>query len=214
MFNPQAGYPFRSDNKPRNELFEFAKAWLGTTLAFALVYRHSMPLLDAVIIMGIAAGLGIVIHELAHRVVARRFGSQAHFFANDAMLVISVLLALTGFIFAAPGAVHHRGYLTKKQVGLVAAAGPASNMVIALLSLILIPIANMLNIQFLFKTAVYSYVVNSLLGIFNMIPYGPLDGAKIMDWDMRAFIAMASVGGLLYVVQYLPIAKTLFVFGF
>ena len=111
--------------RPKNELFEFVKAWGGTTLAFAIAEwsRRTLPIIEALIIMGIAAGLGIVLHELAHRVVARRFGSEAHFIANDGMLVISVLVALSGFLFAAPGAVWHRGYLTKKQVGLIAAAG-------------------------------------------------------------------------------------------
>lgn len=202
--------------RPKNELFEFVKAWGGTTLAFAIAEwsRRTLPIIEALIIMGIAAGLGIVLHELAHRVVARRFGSEAHFIANDGMLVISVLVALSGFLFAAPGAVWHRGYLTKKQVGLIAAAGPATNMVLAILFLLLIPVVKLLQIKFLFFVVVYGYFINALLGIFNMIPYGPIDGAKIMDWDTKAFIALAAVGGLLFMLQYMPIARSLFAYGF
>lgn len=202
--------------RPKNELFEFVKAWGGTTLAFAIAEwsRRTLPIIEALIIMGIAAGLGIVLHELAHRVVARRFGSEAHFIANDGMLVISVLVALSGFLFAAPGAVWHRGYLTKKQVGLIAAAGPATNMVLAILFLLLIPVVKLLQIKFLFFVVVYGYFINALLGIFNMIPYGPIDGAKIMDWDTKAFIALAAVGGLLFMLQYMPFARSLFAYGF
>ena len=44
--------------------------------------------------------------ELAHRVLARRYGAEAHFVANNGWLVISIVLAFTGFFIAAPG---HKG---------------------------------------------------------------------------------------------------------
>ena len=201
----------------RNEKIELLKAWAGTTLAFSIAQWSQgsrISLLQLALIMAITAGLGILLHELAHRAVARHFGSEAYFVANDAMLVVSILVALSGFLFAAPGAVWHQGYITKRQSGLIAAAGPATNMVLAVLFLALIPVANALEIQFLFFIALYGYIINALLGLFNMIPYGPIDGAKIMDWDMRVFVGMASVGGLLFVLRYLPFANSLFAFGF
>ncbi len=218
MFS-NGGYP-SSDTMigRRNEKLELLKAWGGSTLAFALAEwtrgGGSLSLPKALAIMAITAGLGIILHELAHRAVARRFGSEAYFMANDSMLVVSVLVALSGFLVAAPGAVWHRGYLTKRQSGLVAAAGPATNMVLAVIFLLLVPLFNYLQIEFLFFIAVYGYIINALLGVFNMIPYGPIDGAKIMDWDMRIFVGMASVGALLFVMQYLPFVRALFAYGF
>lgn len=200
----------------RNEKIELFKAWGGSTLAFAIAEwtQKRLTLPNALIIMAITAGLGIVLHELAHRAVARRFGSEAYFMANDAMLVVSVLVALSGFLVAAPGAVWHRGYLTKRQSGLIAAAGPATNMVLTVLFLALLPLFNHLQLGFFFYLALYGYLINALLGVFNMIPYGPIDGAKIMDWDMRVFVTMASVGALLFVVQYFGFARALFAYGF
>jgi Zn-dependent protease len=212
------GFPTPKATSGRhNEKLELLKAWVGTTLAFTLAEWSRKPLISLIeifLIMAVAAGLGIVLHELAHRAVARHFGSEAYFLANDTMLVVSVLVALSGFLFAAPGAVWHSGYLNKRQVGLIAAAGPATNMVLAVLFLILIPVFSAVHVQMLFFMAYYGYVINALLGLFNMIPYGPIDGAKIMDWDMRVFVAMASVGGLLFILNFMPFARALFVFGF
>ena len=87
-------------------------------------------------------------------------------------------------------------------------------MVLAVIFLLLLPLFNYLQIEFLFFIAVYGYLINALLGVFNMIPYGPIDGAKIMDWDMRVFVGMASVGALLFVMQYFPFARALFAYGF
>jgi len=212
------GFPTpKATSGRRNEKFELLKAWVGTTLAFTLAEWSRKPLISVIeifVIMAVAAGLGIVLHELAHRAVARHFGSEAYFQANDTMLVVSVLVALSGFLFAAPGAVWHRGYLSRRQVGLVAAAGPATNMILAVLFLVLLPVFNAAGVQMLFFMAYYGYVINALLGLFNMIPYGPIDGAKIMDWDMRVFVAMASVGGLLFILNFMPFTRALFVFGY
>lgn len=212
------GFPTpKATSGRRNEKLELLKAWGGTTLAFTLAEwsrRSQISLVEIFVIMAVTAGLGIVLHELAHRAVARHFGSEAYFQANDTMLVVSVLIAVSGFFFAAPGAVWHRGYLSRRQVGLVAAAGPATNMLLALLFLVLIPVFNAAGVQMLFFMAYYGYVINALLGLFNMIPYGPIDGAKIMDWDMRVFVAMASVGGLLFILNFMPFARSLFVFGY
>ena len=39
--------------------------------------------------------------------------------------------------------------------------------------------------------------VNAILGLFNMIPYGPLDGLKIKGWSEPHFWLIISIFGLL-----------------
>jgi Zn-dependent protease len=183
----------------RNEAFEFIKAWLGTALAFAVLYRD-LPLsfVTILLITGFTAGLGVVLHELAHRVVARYFGATAHFIANDMMLVLSIVIAFFGFLFAAPGAVWHSGWLTKRQSGLVAAAGPITNMVLALLFLGALVIAQ---VAFRSNVVIYGlylgFSINALLGIFNMLPFGPIDGAKVLNWSGVAFGVLIGIAALI-----------------
>ncbi len=189
-----------------NEGFEFAKAWIGTALAFAVLFSGGQiggsRFFTYLVLAALTAGLGVILHELAHRVVARHYGARAHFRANDGMLVISVLLAFTGFLFAAPGAVWHSGYLSKQQSGLVAAAGPVTNMVLALLFVGAMLATNGADVSPLVRTGLsMGFSVNAILGAFNMLPIGPIDGAKVLNWSGAAFgvllaVAAAILAGL------------------
>ncbi len=185
----------------RNDTIELLKAWAGTSLAFAVAITGPGNLLSAsfvtnLVIAMIVAGVGFVLHELAHRIVARGYGAEAHFIANNPWLLISIVLAFTGFFIAAPGAVWHRGYLTPRQGGLIALAGPVTNLVLALLFL-----AGLLAIELsglgagLLATVCYiGFKFNAFLGLFNMIPAGPFDGAKVLAWDWRVFAVTVAVG--------------------
>lgn len=188
----------------RNDNVELLKAWAGTSLAFA-IYFMGGRVLSPIFVYGLAiaavtTGIGFLLHELAHRVVARRFGAEAHFVANNAWLLISIAIAFLSVFIAAPGAVWHRGYLTTRQGGLIALAGPATNLVIALLFLagyfVLPRGANVLGIA-LRDICAIGYSINAWLGLFNMIPAGPFDGAKVLAWDWRIFGATVAIGLLL-----------------
>lgn len=180
-----------------NDNFELLKAWAGSTLAFAIyVSRGSLfspRFLLSLLIAAVVCGLAFVLHELAHRVVARNYGAEAHFVANNGMLLISIALAFVGFFIAAPGAVWHRGYLTKRQGGLIALAGPATNLVLAVifyLARFVIPDSAPL----LFTICSLGFSFNAFLGLFNMIPAGPFDGAKVLDWSPLIFGVTVVIG--------------------
>ena len=203
----------------RNEIFEFAKAWIGTALAFAVLFSGrnrsnlqffvSSEFLTILVLAALTAGLGVILHELAHRVVARYFGATAHFVANDGMLVVSILLAFTGFLFAAPGAVWHSGWLTKRQSGLVAAAGPITNMVLALMFVGALLLTRDAMPRLVEAGLIMGYSINSILGVFNMLPFGPIDGAKVLHWSGLVFgvligVAIVIAFGLPRVLPGLP----------
>ena len=141
-----------------------------------------------------------LLHELAHRIVARHFGAEAHFVANNGWLLLSVGIAFLGVFVAAPGAVWHRGLLTKSQGGLIALAGPVTNLVLALIFIMLSQIipgqTALLGIR-LGDLFLIGYQINAWLGLFNMIPAGPFDGAKVLAWDWRVFAATVAVALLL-----------------
>ena len=188
-----------------NDNVELLKAWAGTTLAYAVLNTGAGNLLSSsfvvnLLVSAVVCGLGFVLHELAHRIVARNYGAEAHFVANNGWLLLSIVIAFAGFFIAAPGAVWHRGYLTPRQGGLIALAGPATNLVLALLFLagyfVLPRSANVLGIA-LRDICAIGYTINAWLGLFNMIPAGPFDGAKVLAWDWRVFGATVAIGLLL-----------------
>jgi Zn-dependent protease len=184
-----------------NDNFELLKAWAGTSLAFAIaqvgVQRLASSLfVEFLLISMIVCGLGFVLHELAHRIVARNYGAEAHFVANDRWLILSVIIALAGFFIAAPGAVWHRGYLTPRQGGQIALAGPATNLVLALVFLLAYPLLYRSGLQgdWFYLLCLVGVSLNAWLGLFNMIPAGPFDGAKVLAWNTVIFGVTVAIG--------------------
>ena len=49
----------------------------------------------------------------------------------------------------------------------------------------------------LIDAGVFWLGANLVLGLFNMLPFGPLDGAKVKDWNENAFYAVISLFALL-----------------
>lgn len=151
-------------------------------------------------------GVGFVLHELMHKLIAQKYGCDAEFRAFNKMLWLAVIMSFFGFIIAAPGAVMIRGYLNKEQNGKVSLAGPLTNLVLAtVFFLLLILFENLTNLtsKFLFIILNYGIIINSLLAAFNMIPVMPFDGAKILAWNkaIYAIITILAVG--LFIMTYI-----------
>lgn len=189
-------------SRPRDENIELLKMWAGTTLAFAIVQTGASNLLSStffvnLMVAAVVAGVAFVLHELAHRVVARSYGAEAHFVANNQWLLLSILISFLGLFIAAPGAVWHRGLLTMRQSGIIALAGPVTNLVLSVLFLLLLFPVVLLRPPFVDLLVTICYVgfrFNAWIGLFNMIPAGPFDGAKVLAWDWRVFAVTVAVG--------------------
>lgn len=176
------------------ELRDLLLAWLALGVAFALFFAGGAEgvargaFLPLLFISMLTAGVGFLLHEIAHKVVAVRFGQRAAFKADYGMLFIAIVSAMAGFIFAAPGAVHHRGRITKRENGLIALAGPVVNLVLAVAFVPLLFAGG-----FLARLGLYGVGINLLLAAFNMIPFGPLDGKTVLSWSLPVFLVAFGV---------------------
>ncbi|MFH1106751.1 MAG: site-2 protease family protein [Candidatus Micrarchaeota archaeon] len=147
-------------------------------------------------------GLGFILHELSHKIVAQMYGATAYYRAWTFGLLLAVALALFtqgGFVFAAPGAVVIYGaHLTRGQNGRIALAGPMMNFFLALAFLFLA--ATNSGLRELGFAGAY---VNAFLGAFNMIPVYPLDGEKVQSWSYKAWgIASLLLFGLMFAFMF------------
>lgn len=183
-----------------DDIVELAKAWAGTTVAYAIVLTGaanvlSLQIIESLLVSAIVCGLGFVAHELAHRQVARRYGAQAHFAADNRWLGLSLLLSFTGIFIAAPGAVWHTGVSDARRLGHIAWAGPLANLVLSLVFLLIYPITFVFGVDFdlLLKICVVGVGFNAWLGLFNMIPNGPFDGAKVLAWSTPVYLGTVVV---------------------
>ena len=88
----------RLDPRERRDLLV---AWLALGLAFALFFEGVTPmglpgyLTSAAFVSGmvlslLTVGVGFLLHELAHKVVATRFGQVARFQADYGMLLLAI----------------------------------------------------------------------------------------------------------------------------
>ncbi len=165
------------------EIRELIKAWLAISIAFTILL-HNTPIgiLNTFIISLLTVGLGFLLHELAHKITAQRYGCEAEFRAHNTMLLIAIASAFLGFIFAAPGAVQIKGFITYRENGIISVAGPLTNLALALLFLPLSLAPGILG-----TAGSIGFLVNAILGLFNMLPIKPLDGYKVITWNKKIY---------------------------
>lgn len=157
----------------------------------------------------IALILSIVIHEVAHGYAAHLLGDPTarlagrlsgnplvHIDPVGSVLIPGLLfLSNAGILFGWAKPVPYNPYnlrFPKWGEALVAAAGPAVNLFLALLFGLLIRFADLLSLSAAFiELAAYIVFINILLALFNLIPFPPLDGSKILPPLLPAGAAQA-----------------------
>jgi len=179
------------------EVLDLLIAWLGVSFAFYLAFSRpnfsnvSLEYVLATLTVPLlVVGSSFVLHELLHKLTAQHFGFWSEFRANYVTLALSILFAyVTRIVFAAPGATMIYGpSITKRQNGIISAAGPLLNLALGGLYLLLIPLGGVLS-----YVGLYGFAINVWLSAFNLLPIGPLDGRKVLDWGVPQYVAIATV---------------------
>lgn len=190
------------------EIKEIVKAWLAVSFVFAIAYSRESLFSSAAIptlalFMGVSlgtVGLGFLLHELAHKYLAQKYGAYAEFRAFNGMLVMAVILAAAfGFVFAAPGAVFIQGRINVARNGRISAIGPFVNILLALAFLAMSTVVSSPILQFI---AQFGFSINALLALFNMLPFWVLDGQKVWAWNKGVWTLLAGSAFLLYMFSF------------
>ena len=139
----------------------------------------------------------ITIHEFAHGFVAYKLGDPTAKYAGRLTLnpishldpVGAVCMALFGFGWAKPVPVNPMYFRDRRRDNaLVALAGPLSNILLAFVSTIITAFyfvfvytnyQNMIT-YFIYIVLIQLAMLNISFAIFNLIPFPPLDGSKIL----------------------------------
>ena len=187
---------------PPRERRDLLIAWLAISIAFTLIYvRGGVDLLGLVfffVMSLVTVGVAFVLHELAHKFAAMRYGYWAEFKKDNQMLLVAVVMAaLVGVVFAAPGATYVYGNATRTENGRISAAGPITNL------LLCIPFAALALFSgggLLALIGLVGLRINAMIATFNMLPISVLDGRKVLDWNPAVFavLIVASVGLLVW----------------
>jgi Zn-dependent protease len=204
----------------RREEFDLFIAWIAISISFAIIKIapngitgtvKSIDPVAAMIFFGIAlltAGIGFILHEMAHKFTAIKFGYWAEFRKDNTMLLFAVLLAaLVGFVFAAPGATviySNSGGgqgLTRRENGIISASGPVVNLLLCIPFAVLVLMGAPLMGAYgtlLTQIGIFGIQINAMIAAFNLIPISILDGKKVMAWNIPIFalLIIASFGTL------------------
>lgn len=178
--------------------------------------------LPAAIVVGIMLLVGLPVHEFSHALAAYRLGDGtaklfgrltlnpiAHFDPLGGTLLALTFIgsaasgaALIGFGWAKPTPVNPLNLEGgRRGEAIVAAAGPLSNLVLAIAAAL--PLRFLVNnpelalqIPFLVDVLFFFVQINLLLMVFNLIPIPPLDGSKVLfafldrrtEYQIRPFL--------------------------
>ncbi len=187
---------------PGREILALSVAWIVLGISFSTRWMYlgwlSQPVafLEIFLLTLLIIGTGFLGHELAHKLVAQRYGAWAEF----RLWTIGAIMALAfaaippgNVVFAAPGAVYiasRSRYLAdvmdRKTNGIVSLVGPLVNVAAAGVAGLLYAGLSAARIGMTisgFNPLLWAIQINLWLGAFNMIPLFILDGQKVLSWN-------------------------------
>ncbi|MCL4462648.1 MAG: site-2 protease family protein [Firmicutes bacterium] len=162
--------------------------------------------------------LAITLHEAAHAFMAYRLGDstakdQGRLSLNplkhlDPLGTLALLIFRFGWAKPVPvNPMYFRGD-RRRGMFLVGLAGPATNFILAFVSMFLLSTSPLFRDGHLGGIIVQLYWYNVLLGIFNLLPLPPLDGSKVFAY----FLPRQTAYKLSQLDQYGPLILILLIF--
>ncbi len=181
------------------------------------IFGNSFGILNAINVVGdllssgfwwiVVGTIGIFLgsfmaHELAHKFVAQNYGMWSEFRMTSMGYYLSAMAILFSLPIFGTGVVYTSGTTNTEHNGKSNLAGPLTNFVIASALAIISIILALLKVPIIIIGLLLRYGIqlNAFLGLFNMIPIQPFDGATVKFWSNKVWIAQTL--GLLFLLIF------------
>lgn len=171
---------------------------------------NQLTLMQRIVVWILPVIFAITVHEVAHGWVAKKYGDNTasslgrltlnpikHIDLVGTILLPGLLLLTgTGFIFgwAKPVPVDARNFKNpRKDMAIVALAGPISNLLMALAWALLARIGVLIGVEFISLPLIYTGIagisINLVLALINLLPIPPLDGSRVLSGILPSYWA-------------------------
>lgn len=156
--------------------------------------------LDMMAVFAVLMTASFLIHEIAHKVMAQKRGLWAEFRLTMWGAVLTLASVFLPFKMITPGAMMIAGSPDKDGIVKISVAGPITNI---LFSTVLLALAFTLPIPGVYAIVLlFTAYINSFMAVFNLIPFGVLDGYKIFSMNKAMWAAVFIPSLLLTLFNY------------
>ena len=141
--------------------------------------------------LGIMAGFAVIMtasvltHETAHKIIAQRDGLWAEFRLVTWGVVLTFISIFLPFRMIAPGAMMISGSADSNSIVKISLAGAVTNLILSV---------GMLGVAFALLPSTFALMlffaayINAFLAVFNLLPFGILDGAKVFRYNKKLWV--------------------------
>jgi Zn-dependent protease len=170
----------------------------GIGLSWSMLGGFQSSFLDNYMVLATVTAILVAsyfMHEMAHKTAAQRRGLWAEFrivFTGALFTLISIFLP---FKIISPGTVMVSGFVDKENEGRISIAGPLTNIILSTIFLLS-------TFAFPLPLFVFGAMVNSWIALFNLLPFGMLDGFKVFLWKKVVWGSAFTASLILTIVSF------------
>ncbi len=157
---------------------------IGIGVSIALYAFNWSP--DVIGIFAVILMASFLIHEVAHKIIAQRIGMWAEFRLTTWGAVLTFISVFLPFKMISPGAMMIGGSVPNgKDLIKISVAGVITNLAFSITTfgvafgLLKLPVSGLVLMLF------FAAYINSFMAVFNLIPFGILDGYKIFSINKK-----------------------------
>jgi len=145
--------------------------------------------------------VSMLTHEFAHKAVAQKKGLWAEFRLTTWGVVLTFVSIFLPFRMIAPGAMMIAGSPNGDEIVKISIAGPITNLIFSsafVAAAFSLPATGFGGMLF------FAAYINAFMAVFNLIPFGVLDGFKIFTFNKKlwalAFIPAVSLAVFTFIM--------------
>jgi Zn-dependent protease len=157
---------------------------------------------DMMAVFAVIMTASFLAHEIAHKIMGQKKGLWAEFRLTTWGSVLTLVSVFLPFKMISPGAMMLAGSPNGDEIVKISIAGPTINIVFATALLgFAVALPHNLFVSMLFFAA----YINAFMAIFNLIPFGILDGYKIFSFNKKLWAFAFVPSAILTIFAYLNI---------